>query len=64
MAKTYGIKFTKQMKTQNPCKKELIRTVILKELHKVFKYPEAVSKTIIIQIHLHIYYLKLISLNA
>lgn len=42
LVKNYGFKVAQQLKIENPKKKDLYRAIIIKELVKTYKYPEAV----------------------
>jgi hypothetical protein len=42
MIKNYGIKMAQQIKYENPKMKDLYRFLIIKELNRTYKYPEAV----------------------
>lgn len=43
LVKNYGFKVAQQLKLECPKKKELMRAIVVKELNKTYKYPEAVS---------------------
>ena len=43
LLKTYGFRQAAQLKTDNPKKKELYRAIIISELNRTYRYPEAVS---------------------
>ena len=43
MVKQYGFKTAQQIKLDHPRKKDLYRHLIVKELNRTYKYPEAVS---------------------
>jgi hypothetical protein len=42
MINTYGFRIANQIKNDNPNKKDLIRFLVIKELNRTYKYPEAV----------------------
>ena len=46
LAKTYGIKQAQQIKEECQKRKELLKFIVIKELNKIYKYPEAVNLTL------------------
>lgn len=43
LLKAYGIKGAAQIKSDNPTRKELLKSIIQREVKRTFKYPEAVN---------------------
>jgi len=42
LVKSFGVRHAQQIKNDNPKRKDMMRTILIKELNKTYKYPEAV----------------------